>query len=128
MVSFNHKNGSFEPFLIYNSSMSFFSPKSLKILIFRHEIAILFLVAVMGLIGGISAFFWQQNSAESVRINSMFYLTEQIRGELYAQIQEMIRARVLEDTNALKAYPEYSRSISDCKINRQGSEYQRRFN
>ena len=48
MVSFNHKNGSFEPFLIYNSSMSFFSPKSLKILIFRHEIAILFLVAVMG--------------------------------------------------------------------------------
>ena len=113
MVSFNHKNGSFEPFLIYNSSMSFFSPKSLKILIFRHEIAILFLVAVMGLIGGISAFFWQQNSAESVRINSMFYLTEQIRGELYAQIQEMIRARVLEDTNALKAYPEYSRSISE---------------
>ncbi len=93
--------------------MSFFSPKSLKILIFRHEIAILFLVAVMGLLGGISAFFWQQNSAESVRINAMFYLTEQIRGELYAQIQEMIRARVLEDSNALKAYPEYSRSISE---------------
>ena len=70
--------------------MSFFSPKSLKNLIFRHEIAILFLVAIMGLIGGVSAFFWQQNSSESVRINAMFYLTEQIRGELYAQIQEMI--------------------------------------
>ena len=67
--------------------MSFFSPKSLKNLIFRHEIAILFLVAIMGLIGGVSAFFWQQNSSESVRINAMFYLTEQIRGELYAQIQ-----------------------------------------
>lgn len=88
-------------------------PKSLKNLIFRHEIAILFLVAVTGLLGGLSAYFWQQNSAESVRINAMFYLTEQIRGELYAQIQEMIRARVLEDPRALEAYPEYSRSISE---------------
>jgi len=93
--------------------MSYFSPKSLNNLIFRHEIAILFLVAVMGLIGGVSAFFWQQNSKESVRINSMFYLTEQIRGELYAQIQEMIRARILEDVHALETYPEYSRSISE---------------
>lgn len=88
-------------------------PKSLKNLLFLHEIAILFLVAVTGLLGGLSAYFWHQNSAESVRINSMFYLTEQIRGELYAQIQEMIRARVLEDPRALAAYPQYSRSISE---------------
>jgi nitrogen fixation/metabolism regulation signal transduction histidine kinase len=93
--------------------MSLRRPESLKNLIFRHEIAILFLVAVTGLLGGLSAYFWQHNSAESVRINSMFYLTEQIRGELYAQIQEMIRARVLEDERALKAYPQYSRSISE---------------
>jgi nitrogen fixation/metabolism regulation signal transduction histidine kinase len=98
---------------MYTLAMSLRRPKSLKNLIFRHEIAILFLVAVTGLLGGLSAYFWQQNSAESVRINSMFYLTEQIRGELYAQIQEMIRARVLEDERALKAYPEYSRSISE---------------
>lgn len=87
--------------------------KSLKNLIFRHEMAILFLVAVTGLLGGASAYFWQQNSAESVRINAMFYLTEQIRGELYAQIQAMIRARVLEDPRAFDAYSEYSRSISE---------------
>ena len=93
--------------------MWFFSPKSLNNLIFRHEIAILFLVAVMGFIGGASAFFWQQNSVESVRINAMFYLTEQIRGELYVQIQEMIRARILEDTHALETYPEHSRNISE---------------
>ncbi len=93
--------------------MSLRRPKSLKNLIFRHEIAILFLVAVTGLLGGLSAYFWQHNSAESVRINAMFYLTEQIRGELYAQIQEMIRARILEDERALEAYPEYSRSISE---------------
>lgn len=93
--------------------MSLRRSKSLKNLIFHHEIAILFLVAVTGLIGGLSAYFWQHSSAESVRINSMFFLTEQIRGELYAQIQEMIRARILEDERALEAYPEYSRSISE---------------
>ena len=93
--------------------MTFRPPKSLKNLLFLHEIAILFLVAVTGLLGGLSAYFWQHNSAESVRINAMFYITEQIRGELYAQIQEMIRARVLEDTRALETYPEYSRSISE---------------
>jgi len=113
LVYITHLFGSFEPFLSYTPIMSLRRPKSLKNLIFRHEIAILFLVAVTGLLGGISAYFWQQNSAESVRINSMFYLTEQIRGELYAQIQEMIRARVLEDPRAYKAYPEYSRSISE---------------
>jgi nitrogen fixation/metabolism regulation signal transduction histidine kinase len=93
--------------------MSIRRPKSLKNLIFRHELAILFLVAVMGLIGGLSAYFWQHSSAESVRINSMFYSTEQIRGELYAQIQEMFRARIFEDQRALEAYSEYSRTISE---------------
>lgn len=81
--------------------MSLKRPRSLKKLILGHEIAILFLVTVTGLIGGLSAYFWQQNSAESVRINAMFYFTEQIRGELYAQIQTMIRARVLQDPRAL---------------------------
>ena len=87
--------------------------RSLKNLIFRHEIAILLLVTVTGLIGAASAYFWQQNSAESVRINAMFYYTEQIRGEMYAQIQEMIRARILEDQNAFEAYSGYSRTISE---------------
>ena len=98
---------------MYTHRMPIRRPKSLKNLIFRHEIAILFLVAVTGLIGGLSAYFWQHSSAESVRINSMFYSTEQIRGELYAQIQEMFRARILEDERALKAYSGYSRSISE---------------
>jgi len=113
LVNNIHLFGSIEPYLGYTIPMSIRRPKSLKNLIFRHEIAILFLVAVTGLLGGLSAYFWQHNSSESVRINSMFYLTEQIRGELYAQIQEMIRARVLEDERALAAYPEYSRSISE---------------
>ena len=98
---------------MYTATMSNRQSKSLRNLIFRHEIAILFLVAVTGLIGGLSAYFWQNSSAESLRINSMVYFTEQIRSELYAQIQEMIRARILEDERALEAYPEYSRSISE---------------
>ncbi len=98
---------------LYNWYMSSKSTRSLKEIIFRHEVAILFLVMVTGLIGGLSAYFWQRNSIESVRINAMFYFTEQIRGELYAQIQEMIRARVLEDPHALDVYPKYSRSISE---------------
>ncbi len=93
--------------------MAFRRPKSLKNLIFIHEIAFLLLVGVTGLIGGLSAYFWQQNSSESVRINALFYLTEQIRGELYAQIQEVIRARVLEDPRALDVYSKYSRRIDD---------------
>lgn len=99
--------------MMYTAKMSIRQSKSLKNLIFRHELAILFLVAVTGLIGGLSAYFWQHSSAESVRINSMFYSTEQIRGELYAQIQEMFRARIFEDERALKAYSEYSRTISE---------------
>ena len=88
-------------------------PKSLKRLIFIHEAAFLFLVAVTGLLGGLSAYFWQQNSSESVRINALFYLTEQIRGELYAQIQEVIRARLFEDPRALEVYSDYSKRIDD---------------
>ena len=52
----------------YTARMSLKRPRSLKKLILGHEIAILFLVTVTGLIGGLSACFWQQNSAQSVRI------------------------------------------------------------
>ncbi len=97
----------------YTLEMSRRHQRSLRTLIFRHEIAILLLVAVTGAIGASSAYFWQQNSAQSVRINAMFFFTEQIRGEMYAQIQEMIRARVLEETDAFEAYSEHSRSISE---------------
>jgi signal transduction histidine kinase len=86
-------------------------PKSLKNLILVHEVAFLFLVAVTGMLGGLSAYFWHQNSAESVRINALIYRTEQIRGELFGQIQEVIRARVLEDPRAFDVYSDYSRRL-----------------
>lgn len=76
-----------------------------------HEIAFLLLVTVTGLLGGVSAYYWHRYSAESVRINNLIFATEQIRGELFRQIQEAIRARLLEDAGALELYGEYSRSI-----------------
>ena len=86
-------------------------PKSLRKLLMIHEIAFLFLVAVTGLLGGLSAYFWHQYSAESDRINNLIFGTEQIRSELFRQIQEAIRARLLEDVQALELYGKYSRSI-----------------
>ncbi|MGH8247425.1 MAG: histidine kinase dimerization/phospho-acceptor domain-containing protein, partial [Gammaproteobacteria bacterium] len=86
--------------------------RSLKNLLLVHEIAFLFLVAVTGLLSGLFTYFWQKTSTEAVRINNLIYLTEQIRGQLYRQIQEVLRARVLEETRALHVYTEYSRSIS----------------
>lgn len=91
--------------------MWFKRPKSLRNLLIIHEIAFLLLVAVTGLLGGLSAYFWQQYSAESVRINKLMIGTEQIRSDLFRQIQEAIRARLLEDVQALELYGEYSRAI-----------------
>ncbi len=86
-------------------------PGSLRKLLFIHEIAFLLLVAVTGLLGGLSAYFWQQYSTESVRIHNLVYGIEQIRGELFRQIQVAIRARLLEEPRALELYGEYSRRI-----------------
>jgi signal transduction histidine kinase len=95
----------------YTASMSFPQRRSLKNLLFIHEIAFLLLVAVTGTLGGLSAYFWQETSTESVRINNIIYVTEQIRSELFRQIQQVIRARMLEDPRAFSVYAQYSKRI-----------------
>ena len=84
--------------------------RSLSHLLLVHEVAFLFLVAVTGLLSGLSAYFWQKTSTESVRINNSIYLSEQLRGELYRQLQEVSRAR-WSGADALEVYYEYSRRI-----------------
>ena len=84
--------------------------RSLSHLLLVHEVAFLFLVAVTGLLSGLSAYFWQKTSTESVRINNSIYLSEQLRGELYRQLQEVPSARWSGD-DALEVYYEYSRRI-----------------
>lgn len=97
----------------YTQAMTRNRPRSLKNLLTIHEIAFLFLVAVTGLLGGLSAYFWQQTSTESVRINNLIYVTEQIRGELFRQMEKVMRAHLMEDTNAAEIYTEYLRRIKE---------------
>lgn len=84
--------------------------RSLSRLLLVHETAFLFLVAITGLLSGLSAYFWQKTSTESIRITNSIYLSEQIRGELYRQLQEVARARSL-DGAAKDVYYEHSKRI-----------------
>ncbi|MCG8325977.1 MAG: HAMP domain-containing histidine kinase [Thiotrichales bacterium] len=92
-------------------------PKSLSRLLLLHEFAFLLLVIFAGSIGGLSAYYWHQNSTESIRLNELLSVTEQIRSALFRQIQAAIRVRVLEDSKSLDVYAEYSRRI-DKQFNR----------
>ncbi len=84
--------------------MSVAPRRSLLNLLRFHEAAFLLLVAVTGALSGISTYFWQQTSAESVRITSLIFLNEQVRSELLLQIQEVFRARLLDEPRALLMY------------------------
>ena len=84
---------------------------SLRKLLLAQEVTFLLLLALTGLLGGLSAYFWQQNSEESVRLNDLNYITEQLRSDLFQQIQVAIRARLLEDVRSLELYGKYSRRI-----------------
>lgn len=74
-----------------------------------QELAFLFLVAVTGALGGTWAYFWQKNSAELVRLNELTYLSQQIRGDLFRQIKEVLYARMVENPEAFELYGSYSR-------------------
>ena len=89
--------------------MSRFS--SLKSVLLAHELAFLFLVVVTGALGGIWAYFWQQTSAESFRLNQLSYFSLQIRSDLFRQIKEVTYARLMENPAALTLYGNYSRQI-----------------
>ncbi len=92
-------------------SMRIRSPSSLKSLLLTHELAFLLLVAVTGVLGGLSAYFWHQTSAESVRINNLIGAAQQIRSDLFRQIKEVTRARLMEDPRAVTLYTDYSQRI-----------------
>ena len=79
-------------------------PRSLKRLLLLHESALVLLVVVTGAMGGMWTYFWQQSSQESLRINSLLFGAQQIRGDLYRELKEITRARLMEDPNALDQY------------------------
>lgn len=90
---------------------------SLPRLLFIQEAILLFLLALTGLLGGLSAYLWQKNSAESIRLNDLIYVTERIRSELFQQIQVAVRVKLFQDSLSIKRYQGYSSSI-DKKFNR----------
>jgi signal transduction histidine kinase len=62
---------------------------------------------VTGALGGMWAYFWQQSSQESMRIDSLLFEAQQIRGDLYRQLKEITRSRLIDDPSALNQYWQY---------------------
>ncbi len=85
----------------------------LKQLLFRYELAFLVLLLVTGALGGLWVYFWQQTSAESVRLSHLRSSGQQIQTDLFRQIKEVTWARLKEDPEALQLYSNFSRQIAD---------------
>ncbi len=78
-----------------------------------HEMALLLLVIVTGVLGGLWAYFWQQTSQESLRLSQMAFTAHNIRTDLFRQIKDVTVARIMEDPRAAGLYRQYSRTIDD---------------
>ncbi len=85
--------------------------QSLRGLLLTHELAFLILVAVAGALGGVWAYFWQQTSAESIRLNALAHVAQEIRADLFRQVQEVALARLRDDPAAEKVYSEFTKVI-----------------
>ena len=82
-------------------------PRSLRRVLLGHELAFLVLVAVTGAIGGAWAYFWQQTSAESLRLNAQHATAQDIRTLLFRQVQEAAIARLRDVPSAQRVYANY---------------------
>ena len=88
-------------------------PQSLRRLLLTHEFAFLVLVAIMGGLAGIWAYFWQQSSEESIRLNYLAHTSYDIRSSLFRQIQEVSLSGLREDPEVGALFSKYSRSIQE---------------
>ena len=91
--------------------MSIFHPRALKSLLLVHETAFLVLVTVTGAFGGMWTFFWLESSNELSRVDALLYEAQLVRGDLYRQLKEVVRARGIDDTKALRQYYRHLHSI-----------------
>ena len=85
----------------------------IKRLLLAHEFALLLLITITGALGATWAYFWQHTSVELVRLNDLAYTTQRLRSELFRQIKDVTRARLMEDPEALELYKDYSRRMED---------------
>ena len=87
--------------------------QSLRRLLLTHDLAFLVLVTVTGLLGGAWAYFWQQTSVESVRLNNLAHVAQEIRSDLFRQIKEVVLARLSDDPQAATTYAAHSKEIEN---------------
>jgi len=86
-------------------------PQSLRRLLLTHELAFLVLVSVAGALGGVWAYFWQQTSAESIRLNGLAHAAQEVRLDLFRQVKEVALARMRDDPAAEEVYARYTKVI-----------------
>jgi signal transduction histidine kinase len=91
--------------------MSILHPRALKTLLLVHETAFLMLVTVTGALGGMWTYFWLESSNELSRVDALLYEAQLVRGDLYRQLKEVVRARGIDDTKALRQYYRHLHSI-----------------
>ena len=86
---------------------------SLRRLLLAHELAFLVLVLVTGAVGGLWAYFWQQTSAETLRLNLLAGEAQEIRANLYQQMKSVAIARLRDEPNAQVLFNTYNRAIKE---------------
>ena len=80
--------------------------------VFRfYELTFFGLVAVTGALGGLWAYFWQQTSTESLRLNSLTHVMQEIRTTVAQQIQDVALARLRQDPQVEDIHGRYYRQV-----------------
>ncbi|MDH4383638.1 MAG: HAMP domain-containing protein [Gammaproteobacteria bacterium] len=93
--------------------MPAFAPQSLRRVLLVYELAFIALVVVTGAMGGLWAYFWQETSTESLRLNALTNTMQETRGVLFQQIQEVALARLRNDPAAEDIHGRYYRRIQE---------------
>ena len=86
---------------------------SLRRLLITHEAMFIVLVVVTGGVGAFWGWQWQQWSAESIRLNGLSHVAQEIRSRLFKQIQEVSVAGLREDPRAGELNSERARAIQE---------------
>lgn len=88
-------------------------PQSLRRLLLTYEMAFLTLLVLTGGLAGTWAYLWQQSSAESVRLNLLAHTAQEIRSQIFKQIQAVSVAGLGGDPAARELNSNYVATIQE---------------